>query len=225
MSQAPSPTNRPDEGSSGIHQRIDSATKIISAATGLAGLVLGFFVLPAAGISSPTAPAPTVTVTKAVPGPTVTATMTAASTSSPSAVASPSRTGVVYLRDLDLLRDSFNPLHPGQGTMNGVSYDNAITGVSSNVGDGTKTYYNLGRGYKTLTGILGLDDNGLNDRTDVSIEADGKRLMFTHLTLGNAVPINLDVTGVLRLAVITSPGTSYGTNGPTVVFANGTLSK
>ncbi|MGW4698419.1 NPCBM/NEW2 domain-containing protein [Kitasatospora cineracea] len=218
---APAPTRWPET--------MNGVASLISAGTALLGLVLGFFVLPAAGVPSPVAPNATTTV--AVPGPVTTVTATATVTAAPqdagrsSASASGGPSGAVLLRDVPVLPESFNPLSAHQATLDGKSQDDAVTAVSYANAGGVRTYYNLGRGYRKLTGLLGLDDSSRNMETDVSIEADGKRLQFVHLSLGRTTPIDVDVTGALRLAITcTAPRSSNGIEGPTVVFSGAALS-
>lgn len=208
--------------------RLDVVSKLLGAIAALAGLVVGFFGLPAVGVTSPTA-APRPTVTVPVPGPTVTVTATATATAtaaapagsaSPSDSAQPSvsSSGGVSLTDLNTLSDSNGPMTSGQATMNAQSYSDVLSngacGAQSNV-------YDLGRAYKHLTGLLGIDDSSHDTAGDVEISADGQRLQLARLTLGHTVPVDVNVSGALRLTITYWSEAGVCTAGnPTIVFAN-----
>jgi hypothetical protein len=61
--------------------------------------------------------------------------------------------------------------------------------------------YNLGRNYSTLNTTIGLDDNVSSSRALIQFQifGDGVSLFSQNLQLGQAVPIHLNVKGVLRL--------------------------
>ncbi|MFE9427749.1 NPCBM/NEW2 domain-containing protein [Kitasatospora sp. NPDC006697] len=196
---------------------------MISALTGVAGLALGFFGLPAAGVASPTAAArPTVTVT--VPGPAIT--VTAASTVAASDSASPqspaAAPGGGSLTGLRPSRESDHPLSGGSATMNTQSYSDALLG--NPCGAPYTSVYDLNRSYKQLTGLLGIDDSSQNVGGDVQIDADGQHVQLAHLALDHTVPVDINVTGVQRLTITywtdAHGGAMCLTGNPTIVFAN-----
>jgi serine/threonine-protein kinase len=67
--------------------------------------------------------------------------------------------------------------------------------------------YNLSKGYRTFTGVAGVDD-GSPDSTfqvQVDIYGDGVSLVHQIVQVGKPAQINQDVTGVLRLKIVLTP--------------------
>lgn len=162
--------------------------------------------------SSPGAPAP-VAQTKKEAAPTTVA--------APAPVA-------VSLSDLNSLGSA---AHPVRGTIkiNGTVYDNSI---STNFGCATIAAwdYDLGRGYKKLTAVIGVDDGSVpDDIVTVKLLADGAAIGQATASLGKPTPIEAGVENVLRLRVELSrskpdcnPDTGFGTN---IALADAKLAK
>nr|WP_232794282.1 MULTISPECIES: NPCBM/NEW2 domain-containing protein [Pseudofrankia] len=71
----------------------------------------------------------------------------------------------------------------------------------------TSTYakYDLGRDAHRLQATVGLSDDATSGTTYlIEIFGDGRRLASNTVKLGNSVPLDIDVTGVLRLRLMTT---------------------
>ncbi|WP_018566313.1 hypothetical protein [Streptomyces sp. PsTaAH-124] len=147
---APAPARRP----------LGEVAALISAGTGLLGLLLGFFGLPAV-VSSPTAVRVTVTETATVPGPTVTVTAPSADHPDPGSgpSASPSGSPGAERQSLTLFDpvDGSAALSAGSGTLKGKAYADAVTVAFCTTGRFTE--YNLGTDWKKFRATVGLDED------------------------------------------------------------------
>ena len=77
--------------------------------------------------------------------------------------------------------------------------------------------WNLSRKAVVLTGVAGLDDRGSTRGASLRVIADGHVLLERDLVFGEAVPLRVDVSGVLRLRVET---TSVSADGSDVVLGD-----
>jgi len=134
----------------------------------------------------------------------------------------------VSLSDLKALGSAVSPVR-GTIKINGTVYDNSI---STNFGCGTLAAwdYDLSRGYKKLTAVIGVDDGSiLDDIVTVKLLADGAPIGQATASLGKPTPIEAGVENVLRLRVELSRSkseciadTGFSTN---IAFADAKLVK
>ncbi|MFF8836305.1 hypothetical protein [Streptomyces sp. NPDC015130] len=189
----------------------------MSALTALAGLLLGFFGLPTL-VNSPTARPVVVTVTVPAPAPSGTgtdtaATATATATATPSPETSgpdaddprslpappPLPTGTVALKDLTPLGDwGADEVGLSTATLGGKAHPNAIIVRYPCQGP---VEYGLNQRYKSLTFIVGLDDNGLATPGKLTVTGDGKPLKSVMLEINRPQSVTVDLTGVIRLGI------------------------
>lgn len=79
----------------------------------------------------------------------------------------------------------------------------------------------VGRHYKTLSGTVGLPDDVPSDTAlRVELFGDGRPLFNQDLRLGQAIPVTLDMTNVLRLRLQVSLLDSGSSYGKSVAFAD-----
>lgn len=87
------------------------------------------------------------------------------------------------------------------GTIAGQSYAHAVV-VQLYSNSPEQLDYNLGTHYEQLKGTMGLSDDAPSAaQVKLEILGDGRPLLSQTVSLGHAVPVNLDVTGVLRLTL------------------------
>ncbi|SCL71090.1 NPCBM/NEW2 domain-containing protein [Micromonospora peucetia] len=207
MVSAPSGPGVPGHGPDGkprpapARRPLGEVAALVSAGTGLLGLLLGFFGLPAV-VNSPTAARVTVTETVVVPGPTVTVTAPSADRSEPGPGPSASSSGSagVDRQALTLLDpvDGRPMLSSGSGTLKGEEYPDAAT-VNFCIGGFTE--YNIGTNWKRFTATAGLDDSSSNWPMTVQIYSDGRRLVSVRAGLADPKRVDVDVTGATRLRI------------------------
>ncbi len=137
------------------------------------------------------------TTTTTDPGRTTTSTQTTTETSVPGGGAV---SGLTYLSDMTKLDDSdYYSFDVEPGTVSGKIYTRSVS-LDPSYQDTGFVEYDLGRRYTTLTGTVGLSDAVPSDTVmRVEIYGDGKPLFNQDLRLGQAVPVQLDMTNVLRL--------------------------
>ena len=108
---------------------------------------------------------------------------------------------ITYLADLELVDRSVDSFEAGQAQVSGSVYTRSvmIDPYGSRVG---YVEYDLARGHRILRGLLGLRDDVRADSIyRVEIFLDGAKISEQDVGLGQTVPIELDVGGVLRLRV------------------------
>jgi serine/threonine-protein kinase len=85
----------------------------------------------------------------------------------------------------------------GLATMNGTAYTRSVFFDTYDDGDAG---WDLGRHYRRLRAVVGLrDDAPSGSKMKLEVFADGRSIFARNIALGETVPIDLDVTGVLRL--------------------------
>jgi len=91
----------------------------------------------------------------------------------------------------------------GQGSLSGTVYPRSLMIDPSVPGEVGFVEYDLGRNFSRLGGLAGLRDDVPSDMAmHLEIFGDGERLLDeTSVTIGNAIPIDLDITNVLRLRI------------------------
>lgn len=108
---------------------------------------------------------------------------------------------VTFLADLGAVEGG---LDAGAGSVSGTTYTRSVLRpTEDSVGYPVKVGFDLARGYRILRATVGLSDDSKSDSiARVEVYADGRPLFSQDLALGQAVPIDLDVTGVLRLELL-----------------------
>ncbi|OOP59416.1 hypothetical protein BMF89_20485 [Arthrobacter sp. SRS-W-1-2016] len=107
-----------------------------------------------------------------------------------------------YLADQQSVNGSMSK---GSATISGVAYPHSITTNFCNWGDtaGGSVEYNLGRNYQTFAATAGLADDSHSNASTALLEifADGRKVYSQTVSYGQAFPINVDMTNVLRLKI------------------------
>lgn len=86
---------------------------------------------------------------------------------------------------------------------------------------GVSAGYDLGRHYQRLKGTLGLrDDAPSSVNVKFEILADGRSLLAQTIALGQAVPVDVDVTGTLRLTLSVTVVNPSGSSNVYAVFGD-----
>ncbi|MFJ4090808.1 NPCBM/NEW2 domain-containing protein [Kitasatospora sp. NPDC089913] len=185
---------------------------LITAGTGLVGLLFGYLGLPVIA-NSPTAARPTVTKTVSVPEPAVTVTVTApppsVAASLPTGSPSGGPDGTPSPSSKPLLLTTMNPvakgkyawLKVGSGTLNSQGFETALVPDGSDSNCSGSAEYNLGRQWATLTLTAGIDDYSANTASRLDILADGESIFTGEVNLGKPKELSLDVKGRLRLSI------------------------
>ncbi|MFG1809610.1 NPCBM/NEW2 domain-containing protein [Streptomyces sp. NPDC049040] len=212
------PPARPKRDLSGI-------ASLVNAGIGVAALVVGFFggagVQATAGGPFP-GPATTVTVTS-----TATPTTTVQDSTpppSPSATSDGRKTtSTVALNTLAPVSGPFasadtTPSLDGQPQAQAIVQDLGCVPA----GD---AQYNLGRDYTRLTAQVGLDDNSQDAKVapTLTIVGDGRQLLTVLPKFGASSPLDVDVTGVIRLEIKWSYQRPPQTPNPIVCTPNAQL--
>ncbi|WP_030749529.1 NPCBM/NEW2 domain-containing protein [Streptomyces sp. NRRL F-5135] len=207
-------------------RKLGDVAALISSLAAVAGVLLGFFGLPAV-VDSPTAqtatPATTATAT-ATATVTVTAPAPPASGSDNDGTAKPPApaplpSGSVPLTDLSPVRgaDSFTLRSV---TMGSKSYESAM--VLALPCSGAPIDYSVNERYTSLTFTVGLDDNGVAELIKVTIQGDGMDRKTVGAEINRPHAVTVDVTGVVRLR-ITSTGECGESDRLVVALADATL--
>jgi serine/threonine-protein kinase len=76
--------------------------------------------------------------------------------------------------------------------------------LGSEVYAGTSTQaveYNISKGFRRFTATAGIDDNAVDSSLKMQLEifADGREIFNKPVAYGTPVPVDLDISGVLRL--------------------------
>lgn len=117
------------------------------------------------------------------------------------------RTGVVVY--LDALTPSAGRWGTsGNGFVVGMGAKQYVHSVGTNLGNYSScasevfsVEYNLSKGYRRFVAAAGFSDNSENTAVKVQLEvlADGRQIFTKPVGFGSTVPLDLDLTGVLRL--------------------------
>ncbi|OXM70613.1 protein kinase domain-containing protein [Amycolatopsis vastitatis] len=103
-------------------------------------------------------------------------------------------------------------VHPASGQWNSgiqntnIAGKNYLHAVGSEVEANTdiqSVEYNIAKGFRRLTATAGLDDNAVDSTLKMQLEifADGRQVFSKPVPYGTPVPIDLDISGVLRLKI------------------------
>jgi hypothetical protein len=114
----------------------------------------------------------------------------------------------------------------GKITIAGNEYQKGINANLSFTSESVGVDYNFNGKYKKFTGYIGLDDNTKNYSGDVKITFIGDEKEITHFIVkggDNPLPVNIDLTGVLKFRIIFETSerlfeNAYGAIGEAKVF-------
>ncbi|MDT3440888.1 MULTISPECIES: protein kinase domain-containing protein [unclassified Pseudofrankia] len=130
--------------------------------------------------------------------------------SGPSASAAPT-TVDRYLSDSKIVQENVDSSAPGtngSASVSGAAYVHSVR-LPANLGYSgeTPTYveYDLGRHFQHLQTTVGLSDDATSGTVYlIEVFGDGRRLASHTVKLGDSVPVDINVTGVLRLRLMTT---------------------
>ncbi|MCG6499729.1 NPCBM/NEW2 domain-containing protein [Kitasatospora sp. A2-31] len=189
----------------------------MTALTGVAGLAIGFLGLPAV-VHSPTASSAVATET--IPGPTVTVTRTVTAPALPDTPSGngPAGTGPTPQRpaatDQSLMVlapiTCYCDLSRAKVAIAGKTYQNSLVTGDQYCKYGGSIEFNLSKEWSKLTTTVGVEDRSEGRSGSVTIYGDDRELIRQNLTLGESVPISVDLTGVLRLRIAYTSDGSCG---------------
>jgi NPCBM/NEW2 domain len=120
-----------------------------------------------------------------------------------------------YLADLPIVEGNG---YTGLFNLSGTAYAHAIYLDAYCHGDTNSFQYDLGRNYRKIVGPMGLADDSPSDlRVRVEVFLDGALVQTNDIGLGEAVPVDQDVTNVLRLKVQATNLSDHGCDGGVVL--------
>ncbi|MEU8631356.1 protein kinase [Amycolatopsis sp. NPDC048633] len=107
----------------------------------------------------------------------------------------------VYLSDLRPVNGNSWTNDTLPADIAGKSYLHSVSKSVSYCSDTGAIEYNISKGYRRFAATAGMDDNSGDAGLKVQLEVfgDGRKLKSVTLELGKATPIDVDVSGVLRL--------------------------
>jgi NPCBM/NEW2 domain len=114
----------------------------------------------------------------------------------------PARQQIVFVADLKRLPDSImNGFNTEPGSVSGTTYTRSIQAAPYDRGL-SFLEYDLGRRGLRLSGVLGVRDDAQSDVSlRVEMFVDGNRVFDQTTGLGRVTPIDVDITGGLRLRI------------------------
>lgn len=93
-------------------------------------------------------------------------------------------------------------------TIEGRGYPDALRCSTAREGEPTSTVWLVGKHGSVLSAGVGLADTGKADSTArVQVLADGKEVAALDVSYGKLAPVSVDISGVLRLEIVTSSAT------------------
>jgi serine/threonine protein kinase len=103
----------------------------------------------------------------------------------------------------------------GSASIGGTDFTHSLQQGVSTCASAQSVEYNIAKGYRRFVATAGIDDNGQDSSlvTQLEIFGDGRELSNTKVTYGKPDPINVDVSGVLRLKVEFTPVTGTDCDG------------
>jgi hypothetical protein len=106
-----------------------------------------------------------------------------------------------YLTDNSQFPDSGNNYRVGRATINGEQYFESLILGSYSQNFTSQMTVVLGRNYKRLQGVIGVDDESRGGlRLRLKLVADGRVLFQRDVGMGEAYPIDVDVTNVYSIS-------------------------
>lgn len=108
---------------------------------------------------------------------------------------------VAFLADMEpVSKEAYDYFTPGIQKSNGKSYSHGL--LIDPRTNGATIEYDFSRQYRRMTGELGLDDKSASSALGkVEIYGDGRLLTTVDVPFGTTIPVDLDVTNVLRLKI------------------------
>ncbi len=104
-------------------------------------------------------------------------------------------------------------------SVSGVAYAHPV-GLGAASG-GATVEYDLGRHYRRMQATIGLqDDSSSTDSVKIEIFGDGRVLFSQDMTIGQVAPLDIDVTGVLRLRLVATTLQHTCCTGSVAVFGD-----
>jgi len=124
----------------------------------------------------------------------------------------------VYLADLRPVNGSSWSNDSRPGNIAGKSYLHTVSRSVSYCSETGAIEYNVSKGYRRFVSTAGMDDNSGDAGLKVQFEVfgDGRKLKSATLELGKVTPIDVDVSGVLRLRLswqVVNPNCHDGVGG------------
>lgn len=124
----------------------------------------------------------------------------------------------VYLAELRPVNGSSWSNDTQPGNLAGKSYLHTVSKSVSYCAETGAIEYNVSKGYRRFVSMAGMDDNSGDSGLKVQFEVfgDGRKLKSATLELGKATPIDVDVSGVLRLRLswqVVNPNCHDGVGG------------
>ncbi|WP_103349375.1 protein kinase [Amycolatopsis sp. CA-128772] len=124
----------------------------------------------------------------------------------------------VYLADLRPVNGSSWSNDSQPGNIAGKSYLHTVSKGVSYCRDTGAIEYNVSKGYRRFVSTAGMDDNSGDAGLKVQFEVfgDGRKLKSVTLELGKATPVDVDLSGVLRLRLswqVANPTCNNGVGG------------
>lgn len=109
---------------------------------------------------------------------------------------------VMFLADMPRVQEqNVGSYQPGAQKTNGKSYSHGLL-VDPNGSAVATIEYDFSRQYRKLTGELGLDDTSESSAVGkVEIYGDGRLLTEVDVPFGATIPVDVDVTDVLRIKI------------------------
>ena len=113
---------------------------------------------------------------------------------------------VTYLADMETVnQQALYGFNPGTSKANGKTYSHGLLVTPASNGATGTFEYDFSRQYRKLNGELGLDDKSDSAAVGkVEIYGDGRQLFAQDVPFGTTVPVELDVTDVLRIKITVS---------------------
>lgn len=109
-----------------------------------------------------------------------------------------------YLSEVEPVdTENIRSFETGQGSLSGTVYPRSLMLDPNFPNEGGFVEYDLGRNFSRLEGLAGLRDDAPADMTMlIEVFGDGERLLDeTSVTIGPGIPVDLDITDVLRLRI------------------------
>jgi serine/threonine-protein kinase len=124
----------------------------------------------------------------------------------------------VYLADLRPVNGSSWSNDDQPGNIAGKGYLHTVSKSVSSCSDTGAIEYNVSKGYRRFVSTAGMDDNSGDSGLKVEFEVfgDGRKLKSVTLELGKPTPIDIDLSGVLRLRLswqVANPACNSGVGG------------
>ncbi len=127
---------------------------------------------------------------------------------------------ISYLADLTRVDASYREFDTGQAQTNGTVYTRSVL-LDPSGRDVSFVEYDVARKYTRLVGQVGLrDDASASAVYKIEVFADGSQIFDQTIGLGQIIPIDLDLTNVLRLRIQVTDLSPARAGSDYVVFAD-----